>query len=331
MEHIAWPDIESFYNVRRSVAKYPHLTEGFSGKYRAKVKLHGTNAGVQISSDGQVVAMSRTSLITMQNDNAGFARWVFERAAAFAEFSAKDGRTVCVYGEWCGPGIQKGVAVNKIPQKILAVFAMYVAGNNLHEEFIDEPVALNLLERIPGVHVIPWFNAGETFSFNLHDVAETLQPELDKINQHVVAIEACDPWVKAKFGVEGTGEGLVFYPDHASHKSFGDLAFKAKGEKHQVVAHTKPVQADPTVVAGLESFADMVVTPARLEQGARFVNDGELTFDPKKIGAFLEWINKDVIKETQNEMAAAGLVEKDAVKACATKARVWYLAELRKL
>jgi hypothetical protein len=313
------------------VSKYPHLCDGFSGRYRAKVKLHGTNAGIQITPNGNVVAMSRTALITVQNDNAGFAKWVAEREAAFKEFIADDGRTVCIYGEWCGPGIQKGVAINKIPNKIFAVFAMYIAGNDLHQEFIDEPVALNLLERIPGVHIIPWFNSGETFNFDLHATTETLQPELDKVNKYVVALEACDPWVKSTFGFEGTGEGLVFYPEHASYKSFSDLAFKAKGEKHQVVAHTKPVQADPTIANNLESFANLVITVARLEQGVRAINNGELLFDPKKIGAFLEWISKDVIKETQAEIAVANLVEKDAVKACNNKARAWYIAEMKKL
>lgn len=329
MEHIAWPDIENFYSVRRSVAKYPHLSDGFTGKYRAKVKLHGTNAGIQISPEGEVVAMSRTSLITVQNDNAGFARWVADREATFKEFAAGAGRTVCIYGEWCGPGIQKGVAINKIPEKIFAVFAIFISGER--EEFIDEPVALNMLGKIPGVYVIPWFNSGETFSFNLSETPEALQPELDKVNQHVLAVETCDPWVKATFNVEGTGEGLVFYPDHATRKSFSDLAFKAKGEKHQVVAHTKPVQADPTVAAGIASFVEMVVTPARLEQGVRAVSEGELTFDQRKIGAFLEWISKDIIKETQAEMAVANLVEKDVIRACSTKARVWYIVEMKKL
>ncbi|CAO0827073.1 RNA ligase family protein [Streptomyces microflavus] len=38
-------------------------------------KLDGTNAGLHISEDGQVVAQSRKRIITPDSDNYGFARW----------------------------------------------------------------------------------------------------------------------------------------------------------------------------------------------------------------------------------------------------------------
>jgi len=62
-EHIKWPKITSFHNVRKAVNKYPELC-GTSLKisYIAKIKLHGTNSAIQISSkDNSVVAQSRSS------------------------------------------------------------------------------------------------------------------------------------------------------------------------------------------------------------------------------------------------------------------------------
>ena len=68
---IKWPSIELFHNLRRTLAAVevsPQLT------YRAKVKLDGTNAAVQIFPSGQVVAQSRSRVITPTQDNMGFAQ-----------------------------------------------------------------------------------------------------------------------------------------------------------------------------------------------------------------------------------------------------------------
>lgn len=336
MRHISWTDITAFHNVRKLLQAYPHLTNGNSAVvYKAKVKLHGSCAGVAVEADGTVTAMSRSTVITPTSDNAGFARWVEERKESFAKFAPASGVAI-IFGEWCGPGIQKGVAVNQLKERALAVFALRIQdteGNDV--EFIAEPTALTEIAKIvPGAYVLPWHNTGENYVVDWSLDAERLQPVLERINSQVLEVEACDPWMMSQFGVKGVGEGLVFYPvskEHLSYKSFSDLCFKAKGEKHQVVAHTKPVQADPTVAANLAAFAELVVTTSRLEQGCRAVNGGELKFEPKNIGAFLAWMNGDLLKEVQDELDASGLDQKAALKACSDRARSWYLAEMKKL
>jgi hypothetical protein len=338
-QHIAWVEIESFYNVRKLLANYPELARGKSTvTYRAKIKLHGTNAGVMVGPDGVVTAISRSAILTPTSDNAGFAKWVAEREKAFAAF-ASDKATVVIFGEWCGPGIQKGVAVNQVKDRMLAVFALRLVapspGLAPLENFIAEPLALAGIARtVPGAYVIPWFNSGEEFQVDWNETPERLQPTLDRINAHVARVEECDPWMASQFGVRGVGEGLVFYPvdsQHLGYENFSNLCFKAKGEKHQVVAKTKPVQADPTVVASLAAFAELVVTPARLDQGVRAVNGGELKFDSKNIGAFLGWISKDILKETTAELEVSGLEQKAATQACSNRARTWYISEMKKL
>lgn len=65
-------------------------------------KLDGTNAQVIVSESGAVAAASRSRLITPEDDNFGFARWV---AAHAVELSALGpGRH---FGEWWGQGIQR--------------------------------------------------------------------------------------------------------------------------------------------------------------------------------------------------------------------------------
>lgn len=332
MSRISWTEIDNFHTVRKTLKTYPQLLCDVSKvKYKAKVKLHGTNAAVQIDYNGKVRAQSRTSLLASTGpDNAGFAKWVEEHVEEFrARFTPKEGVKV-IFGEWCGPGIQKGVAVSQLPSKIFAVFAMrHIVGD--FTTFTYEPHELEGVLGISGAYVIDWYNDGEEFYVDWSLGSDGLAPVLERINACVADVEACDPWIKAKFGISGLGEGLVFYPEsHSGYKCFSDLCFKAKGEAHKTVGNTKPAQADPTVVNNARAFAEMVVTEARLEQGARHVAGGDLTFDMKNIGEFLKWIVNDVKKETSAELDASGLDEKLVNKMCSERARTWFLERFKK-
>lgn len=67
-------------------------------------KIDGTNAAIGVTEDGEVYAQSRTRVITLEKDNFGFAKWVSEHTEALAE-----GLGVGLhFGEWWGPGIQRG-------------------------------------------------------------------------------------------------------------------------------------------------------------------------------------------------------------------------------
>jgi hypothetical protein len=67
-------------------------------------KIDGTNAAIGITPDGRVYAQSRTRIITPEQDNQGFARWVEENADALR---ATFGPGIH-FGEWWGRGIQRG-------------------------------------------------------------------------------------------------------------------------------------------------------------------------------------------------------------------------------
>lgn len=325
--HIPWPEIDNFHTLRRNLLKYKDilLKNGSTIAYTAKVKLHGTNAGVRVDPDGTVTAFSRSQVITPQQDNCGFAGWVEGKREYFAKLA--DDKPFVIYGEWCGPGIQKGVAINGIPNRIFAVFGIRWVESDL---FQSHPFVLGKrLEGIPDLYVLPHFES--SFIISWEGTQEDTEEVLNRINAHVREVEREDPWVKSTFGISGVGEGLVFYPIDPGYKAFASLAFKAKGEKHSVVARTKPVQYNPTVVASLKEFADLVVTPTRLKQAARAVNGGELVLDMKNIGAFLKWINQDILKECESELEASKLDRSSATKACSSKARDWYMEAVKKV
>lgn len=332
MTFMAWPEIEGFHNIRKFIRIDPtewwktrELLSGTSTvTYRAKVKLHGTNAAVQVHTDGTVICQSRESIITPEKDNAGFARWVMSNKEAWHE-----AMSFIIYGEWIGPGIQKNVAVSQIPKKCFAVFAARLLDGS--DTLVTEPGQLiGLVEHIPEVYVLPWYDKSINIDWKQDDVelTKTIAP----INDWVLAIEDNDPWVETTFGVKGTGEGLVFYPNSTPHlgfEHFTNLCFKAKGEKHKNIATAKPVQVDAASAASVDSFCELVLTQARLEQGATKVAEGALTYDMKLTGKFVAWVSADVEKETQDELAASNLTWKQVQKPLTDKARAWYLTKAK--
>lgn len=72
-------------------------------------KIDGTNAAVIITDDGAIAAQSRKRLITPEDDNFGFARWVAANAGALGD-TLGPGRH---FGEWWGSGIQRGYGLAK--------------------------------------------------------------------------------------------------------------------------------------------------------------------------------------------------------------------------
>lgn len=330
MTHVKWTEIESLHAVRRHVASYHELLRGIPiVTYRGKVKLHGTNAGVQIKCGGRVNAQSRTMMLSEGNDNAGFAAWLATDAVtqAFRAANRWITKDVVIFGEWCGPGVQKGVAVSQIPKKCFAIFAAVIldSAGEPTDDLITDPDSLSeFVDGVPDAYVLPWF--GDDITVDLLAPADELTPIVERINAIVEGVEAEDPWVSRTFGVKGTGEGVVYYPiSHSGRKSFSELAFKAKGEKHQVIAHAKPAQLDPQVAESIDKFAELVLPTPRLEQGARAVARGELTFDAKLIGPFLKWIGDDVQKETAAELQASDLTWKQVQKSVSDRARKWYI------
>lgn len=314
-----WPSIELLYNLRRSLellGEAPKIT------YRAKIKLDGTNGGIQIFTDGKVAVQSRSQIIDPKNDNLGFANWVNQNINFFAQLASAKHATI--FGEWCGKGIQKRTAVSEIDRKIFAVFAVQfggVEGQVAKLEIRPDKIA-EFLPKHPDIFVLPFY--GEPIILDFGD-RDRLESAVAILNQAVDTVEKVDPWVKETFGIEGIGEGLVWFPESgelAERLSYAELLFKAKGEKHQVVKTKQPVQIHPEVAQSIEEFVNLFVTPARLEQGVTEVCSGE--FDMAKLGSFLQWFTADVQKESVSELESAQLSWKDVNKAVMNSAKKWY-------
>ena len=315
---IKWTDLELLHNIRNDLkilGETPFVT------YRAKIKLHGTNAGVQVTPQGEVAAQKRTQIIQPNNDNAGFASWVEANIEYFR--ALKSDRTLTIFGEWCGSSIQKGVAISQIERKVLAVFAIQYDGVFVPGKLEVRPDKIReILPPHEDIFVLPYY--GEAITLDFGDTTQ-LKAAAETINKMVETVESVDPWVKATFDIEGVGEGLVMYPetdDVVIRDGYTRLMFKAKGEKHQVVRNKKAVQIDPEVAKSIDEFVNLFVTEARLQQALTEACDGKV--DIKKMGQFLKWISQDIQKESSVELAAANLTWKQVNKSITTTARKWY-------
>lgn len=331
--HISWTEIEVLHQVVKSYrlgnerAGYPIPKVTFRGK----VKLDGTNAGVRIDPGGQVTAQSRSTDLTVQSDNCGFAAWVKENEEYFRGLHIP-GQIVVVFGEWCGKGIQKGCAIQKVEGKHLVVFAIHQGiGETSRLQVEPDRLAKILLSKEGApVKVLPW--ATEEFTIDFADEAD-LQQKAAAINQQVLDFEPCDPWVKETFGIEGVCEGLVYYPVTEAVK-LGQMEdrgaicrpmFKAKGEKHRVKVAKTAVQVDADVLSSIEEFVTAFVSEPRCEQGV--TNSGPV--EMKNLGSFLKWFCMDVEKESKVELEASGLEWKQVAGAVQKAAREWYLSKAR--
>lgn len=71
-------------------------------------KIDGTNACVGVTDSGEVFAQSRNRIITPDDDNFGFARWVAEHELELAKLGPGHH-----FGEWYGLGIQRGYGLDE--------------------------------------------------------------------------------------------------------------------------------------------------------------------------------------------------------------------------
>jgi hypothetical protein len=149
---LSFPSIEQFRNVAKAVTertRFHELVQAPTITFTGTVKLHGTNAGVVFTPEepllddfdpsgftGEMWAQSRSNIITPTDDNAGFAKFVVSNefllrqiySLVIDDFGVFP--YVGVYGEWCGLGIQKGVAISELDRKIFVVFGIRLQGED---------------------------------------------------------------------------------------------------------------------------------------------------------------------------------------------------------
>ncbi|MBU0551854.1 RNA ligase family protein [Myxococcota bacterium] len=302
------------------ISEYPKLS--FTGT----VKLHGSNASVAFHPDGQVFIQSRNRILTVEEDNHGFARFIhegvgLEKLRAFAEqtFGPPDESPLILYGEWCGGSIQRGVALAQLDR----MWVIFAARRGAEEEtsWLD----------VDGLEETG-LEAHQIFSVNRFGrYAVTIdfeRPELAR-NEMValtLGVEARCP-AGASFGVEGTGEGIVWRCVDPRFIS-SNFWFKTKGEAHSATKVRTLSPVDPEIIASREAFIDAALSPRRLEQGIEHLQELRLPLDKRSTGDFLRWVFNDVLSEESDTLAASGLDQKSLGAPLSRRARLWFMQRI---
>lgn len=326
-----WRSINKFSDAWKLAQKFGVLQL----TYNAKVKLHGTNAGIRIMPDGSLVGQKRSSDVSIGNDNAGFASFV--AGLKYDKLYAQEFMPgVIIYGEWAGKGIQKTDAVSTV-DKAFYVFAAYAPKI---DRIIYEPAELEIIMNAifdmevveQRMHVLPWF-FDDDIAVDMTDPIKA-KPFAEKATFLVDEIGKGDPYIKDLHGVEGPGEGLVFYctsirtgldgllsGDKLNEMLMGYM-FKHKTEVHSVNKSKDRSHVAPEKPAGVDEFCDMFVTDARLQQ---MITDNEIEVDRRNTGAIMKAMMSDIHKESAAEVEAADFEWKDVTKYVTTQIKLkWF-------
>lgn len=117
-------------NIKRKVLP----PEAYLIPYIGTVKLHGTNGSVVFHSEDEVVFQSKERVVTVGDDNNGFAAFMSRKDTAellsqvkyLCEVNDVEFQfPVEIAGEWAGRGIQKGVAIAEV-EPFFAIFRVAV-------------------------------------------------------------------------------------------------------------------------------------------------------------------------------------------------------------
>lgn len=329
MEHIPFPSIEQFRTVIKTVqskAKFTGLDE--FGKatfdktipapilsYQGTVKLHGTNASVVMQEDGSIHFQSRNSIITPENDHFGFATWAQNIDWASDFFNQLPPGERILYGEWCGQGIQRNVAISQL-KKMFVIFKIKVNGVwfNINEYPIFYWCAVDV------------YNIVNFQTFNLNIDFENPQASQNELIRITELVENECP-VGKSFGVSGVGEGVVWSPVNQEYYS-SKYVFKVKGEKHSVSKVKTLAAVDTEKMNSIAEFVDSTVTENRLQQGLAWLTEQGLDTELENTGAFIRWVYNDIVKEESDTIEVSKLSIKEIGYYIAKAAKTWFFKNL---
>lgn len=296
------------------------------------VKLHGAHADWVVTSDDTVRVQSRNVLeLSSTHDNYGLFAFTSPLHTAILrlrnniigryqqlnpEITFDCDFPVIISGEWCGKGIQKGVALSKL-ERHFVIISIRVNG-----EWVDDKEYADVHDEANGI-----YNISKAERYRLDYDLDAPETSDITIQNWVNDIEKLCPYGASR-GIHGPGEGIVW-------KAVNDinnpaLWFKSKAMSHTISNSSKlPVAAvAPENRQRTDNFAKAVVTDARLEQGWEYLKETGVTRNLAATGKFVAWITNDVVLEEEKEMVQKDIAKcklKPAVKAIA---KVWYKEKL---
>ena len=322
MSFVPFPSIDSFRHAVKAVRTWcDHHNQPYPiVNYRGLVKLHGTNAGIRIQ-DGRLIAQSRSRDLTVQDDNMGFARWVADNEDELMRLLCIEddiGEGCVVFGEWCGRGIQKNVALADLPFKAFVSFGAYRPSD--HD--VENPDSRGISPSRMHAFIAP---ADTTWDVMIRVSIPTeyrIKVDFNKPDEVVAELERLTEEVENLcpfgdfFGVRGIGEGLVWTPELDSKALIAPTGkleatrmwFKTKGEKHgnKATNNNVKVRVSAEKVADLAALISEICPEWRLAQGISELQAGDKQLSRANTQDFIRWVCADVNKEQGDMIVASG-------------------------
>jgi hypothetical protein len=314
LSHIKISSIELFADILDREARDGQDARTLA--FRKKIKIHGQNGCIRIEPDGAVAFQAKNSDVTIEDDIKSFAADMQSQKAAWA--GAATDTVLTFFGEWAGPKIAKGTAVQRTDKKRFYIFNVGVGrvldprrpGVMIPEWVITDPDAIEAM--LPEdldrdlIRVLPYEGAPIEINFASSD---SIEHALDELNAQVDRLDLEDPYFQREFGIKAPGEGYVLslHASRAGQLSGNEVSrtsFKAKTQKHRVQKQKKAAQPRGEMPKTVLEFTRIFVTPARVDQAIEEVAGGQA--QKKHIGQILSWIAGDVKKEGGVEIEALG-------------------------
>lgn len=309
-----WTEIGAFRHCCKKLSRYtkPVL-------FRGTVKLHGSNLGVSYHR-GIITTQSRSTILSDDADNYGFHKWFTSEilnnpllndqlVSLFKTFIVDEDDRITLYGEYCGPKVQKKVAISQLPSKQWFLFGI---------KRNDETLLFNQTINIdhPQIHNILDF---PTFMLQIDPMATSTA--IVTITELTLAVENECPVSKQLGLPSGIGEGIVW--SAIDYPSDTDLVFKSKGEKHNSSNETTTkiiASIDPIKLKLVEDVVEYILPEGRLRQGFEHINSREV----EQLGVYLKWICNDILKEESDTLQSNNLEWKDVNKLVTSKAKSFF-------
>lgn len=300
-----YPSIRQFRDVVRALE-----FDGVTGEvlFYKSTKLHGSNCSVVLNLENyEISCQSRNKKLKVGDDLNGFAQFVENNKDRFLSIfndflvlSVKpipEGtKNLVLYGEWCGKGISKGVAISAL-EKMFVIFDLGFVIDGKEDVLLDSMFFINagrVLQSEGDIHSIHNFTTPQYLDFT--DPLK-LQKELYK---DVEEVERECP-VGKNFGVSGVGEGLVYT------SSCGKYKFKVKGESHKVSDTKYHTEEEVEALRNVRNFVSSVLKEGRLTQGVTYLEEMGFDTSVKNTGKFIMWVNADIMKEEGDLITELGL------------------------
>jgi len=342
--HISFPSIDQYCTtIKNLVHHFRYIGKDENGDpiydnvkelpiltFTGTEKLHGTNSSFCYDIDTEEEwIQSRQRIITPVSDNAGFAFFVEGHKDCFhnmlndiiTENNLKNG-TICIFGEFCGANIQKGVALQHLP-KMFVIFDIKHVDQDENVSWLDyycEPDSDNSIYHVNNFS--KWsvdvdLNNPKLIQNTLIDITMDIEKESHVGKYFGITLES--------EGKTTIGEGIIW----RCKLNDGSVArVKIKGEKHQNSKVKTLANVDTEKLESINDFITYACTENRMNQMKTDSSEFVDISDIKNVGFFIRKMSQDILKEEIDAIVNSGLEWKDVARAISKRSSEWFVKSL---